>query len=92
MWQGNKGNRMKADRVLILFIPAFLALVHILLCIYSAVNSAEGWEWILVTAIDFPFSILVLQFLHDLSPLISFGGFWHYVVVFIGMVDFKIGY
>ena len=73
----------KADRVLLVFIPAVLSVAHLLLCFYVAATPSEGWGWVIVTSIDFPFSIPIIALLHDLPPLLSFGIFgtlWWYLL------------
>jgi hypothetical protein len=73
----------KADRVLLVLIPATLSVGHLLLCIYVEATPSEGWGWVVVTGIDFPLSIPLLTLLHALPPLLSFGIFgtlWWYLL------------
>ena len=76
-----------ADRLLLMFIPAVLSVGHLLLCIYVAVIPSEGWGWVIVATVDFPFSILVAALFHALPPILSFslfGTVWWYLLGWLG--------
>ena len=77
----------KADRAFLIFIPAALSAAHLLFCIYVASTHSEGWGWVLVTAIDFPVSALLITLLHNLPPVIYFGivgTLWWYFLGWLG--------
>lgn len=80
-------SQSKADRAFLIFLPGSLAAGHLLFCIYVASTPSEGWGWVLVTAIDFPISALLIALLHNLPPLVYFGIFgtlWWYSLGWLG--------
>ncbi len=63
-----------------------LPALHLLLCIATRTGllpSEGSWAWFLVFLVDFPFSILLLQLLNVVDPLLVFGilgTLWWYLV------------
>lgn len=77
----------KADRAFLIFIPATLSAAHMLFCIYVESTPSAEWGWVVVTAIDFPISAVLIALLHNLPPLVYFGIFgtlWWYLMGWLG--------
>lgn len=67
---------MQYDRARLL-TPAIVGTLHFVLCLAMAdfLNRPHGesWGWFPIFLLDFPMSILILTFLEDAPPLLTYG-------------------
>jgi len=75
------------DHIFVTFMPIVLAMAHLLFCIYVAIKSSDQWGWVIVSTVDFPFSILIAMLFHSIAPVLAFGilgTLWWYILGWLG--------
>ena len=59
--------------------------LHLLLCFVAYANPNEGWQWLPVSFLDLPFSLLIAQLaLPPIVPYAIFGTLWWYLLSVVG--------